>query len=339
MAAQGTLQKLLERHRQRDLLSYNVQENHVPMVLIAMFRMGADTADLERYYNSRNSQSSPPVESQESPSIDAANWEQQLGNANAASAYCCFFLAEFDRHGRKRVLQKCLPRLMTGIAAHAFHPLLRLAYGFELNDDAEVAFGLGYWAATYLPAPEMPTGGDAIPPADLLNRLSNTVSLRAVKPASRSIAARINQFYSHADFRSLLQPLQFNPARPLDEISQIIADTFIKHHHFTQLHGVTSCHALRLVLPYCDDLQKVISEYWYAVCAAHLTVVNLDAELQRPLPEAEWDWPRIQTQAMQTGVEHTIKLAYTCWRESEEYERESYRRLAIRDIESPARFV
>jgi len=49
-------------------------------------------------------------------------------------------------------------------------------------------------------------------------------------------------------------------------------------------------------------------------------------------------WPRIQEWAIATGIEHTIKLTYACLRETEEYGRDVYRRLALREIEVSAPF-
>jgi hypothetical protein len=197
---------------------------------------------------------------------------------------------------------------------------------------------LGYWAATYLPVPDASPSGTDAGPIDLLNTLLDTASLRAIRPESKSIAERISEVYSHEDFRDLLRPVRFDAQRPLQEISLAVAEAFVENHHFTMLHGVTGCHALRMVLPYCDNLPKVISEYWYAICATYLSVVNLCADMRCPLPENDVVWPRIQEQAIATGIEHTIKLTYACLKETEEYERDVYRRLALREIEVSAPF-
>jgi hypothetical protein len=216
--------------------------------------------------------------------------------------------------------------------------LLRLGYGIDLMDSAEIALALGYWAATYLPAPNVPVGSPSTDPIELLNTLANTASLRAIRSPSSSIAERVREFYSQADFRGQLRPIHFDAEHPLREISLAVAEAFVQNHHFTLLHGVTGCHALRMVLPYCDDLEKVISEYWYAVCATYLSVVNLPADMHRALPEDATGWSPIREQAMATGIEHTIKLTYSCLKEGEEYDRDVYRRLALREIAVAAPF-
>lgn len=339
MSAAKILRTLLKRHQDNDLVRYDTVNNHAPMVLIALYRLGADENQLRNYYKSLR-RDTPTVESdsEQAPPIVAARWSELLGDFRACGSYCRFFKSIIDERGAEKVLRAYVSPLMSGVAAHAFHPLLRLGYGIDLKDQDEIAFALGYWAAAYLPAPSVFKRSTGIGPTDQLNILVNTPSLRTIKPESSSIADRIRSFYAHEHFRSLLKPIRFDPERPLHEISLAIADAFVENHHFTLLHGVTGCHALRMILPYCDDLQRVISEYWYAICAAYLSVVNVPADMSCPPPETDEDWPRIQERAIATGAEHTIKLAYTCLQEAEEYDRDIYRRLALREIDVPAPF-
>jgi hypothetical protein len=329
----------LKWHQERDLVRYDIEHNHAPMVLIALYRMGADENQLRRYYN--NLQIGTSIfesVSQQTPPIVAARWMTSLGDFRACGSYCRFFKSEIDRLGLEEVLRCYVSALMTGVAAHAFHPLLRLGYGVDLMDHEEIALALGYWAATYLPAPEVSESKTGTGPVDLLNTLANTASLRAIRPESRSIADRIREFYSHEDFQSLLRPIRLDAERPLQGISLAIAEAFVENHHFTMLHGVTSCHALRIILPYCDNVQKAIGEYWYAICATYLSVVNLSADMHCPLPESDLGWQRIQEQAIATGIEHTIKLTYSCAKEAKEYGRDVYRRLALRELAASAPF-
>ena len=315
----ATLDALLKQHRDSDRVRYNVRHNHAPMVLIALHRLGAGEGELEHYYQGLHI--TPPnsdAGSQEPTPIDAASWRSRLGDTRVTSSYCRFFESEISQIGREQALHTYLPQLTTGVAAHAFHPLLRVGYGIDVNDDQEIAFGLGYWAATYLPVPETPADKPSIGPVDLLNILANTSSLRGITPTG-NIADRIGQFYSHEDFCKSLQPIRFDPEHPLGEISSAIADAFVEHHHFSMLHGVTGCHALRMVLRYCEHLQHVINAYWYAVCATYLSVVNVSAATHGSLANTDAAWSGIQARAIQTGIEHTIKLTYTCLRESEEY--------------------
>lgn len=334
------LHELLNRHRTGELANYNVKANHAPMVLIALYRLGADPAQLRQYY-AKIEIGRPVSETSllQAPRIDRGTWTKYLGTFSAWSAYRQFFQAEIDKHGVQEVLAFYVSPLMKGVAGHAFHPLLRVGYGIDLNDKDEIAFGLAYWASAYLAAPETPSTKSRVEPTRMLTVLANSELLRSVKPHGQSVARRIGQFYAHDEFRRLLQPIKLDSDRPLDAIAQAIAEAFSGHHHFTMLHGVTSCHAMRMVLPYCEDQEDALSMYWFSICAAYLSVINVSIGPHHPLPDREADWPRIQSDAIATGNEHTIKLAYTCLKESEEYHNANYPGFALREIDISAPFV
>ncbi|MGA9882308.1 MAG: questin oxidase family protein [Candidatus Acidiferrales bacterium] len=333
----ATFKSLLKQIQESDLLRFNTKQNHAPMVLIAMYRMGANESQLRSYF-SKLEIATDSTDAQKRLAINHQSWKEYLGRFDALGSYCHFFQSEVGTLGTETALRTYVPALLGGVTAHAFHPLLRLAYGIDVSDDTEIALALAYWAATYLPGPQIPEDKPEIAPGDLLKKVASLPSLRAIKPDSRSIAARIHQFYSHSDFRDTLQPIRFDAKDPLKGISLAISEAFVDNHHFTMLHGVTGCCALRFVLPHICDQRKAISEYWYSICAAYMSVANLPGDKGRTLPESNLDWASIQNQALATGVEHTIKLTYACFREWEYYRRDSYRSLAIRDIGAPAPF-
>ena len=328
------------RHRAGEFLDYNVTANHAPMVLIALYRMGADHDQLRQYYAKVEIGSTASEKrALQAQRIDRGSWTKYLGIFGAWSSYRQFFQDEIGKHGVQEVLASYLPPLMRGVAGHAFHPLIRVGYGIDLNDKDEIAFGLAYWASAYLPAPEIAKTKSRVDPAGMLNELKNSEWLRGVKPHGQNIARRIGQFYAHEEFRRLVRPIELDSDRPLDAIAQAIAEAFRGHHHFTMLHGVTSCHAMRMILPYCEKQEEVLSMYWFSVCAAYLSVINVPVDLFHPLPDREANWPRKQKDAIATGNEHTIKLAYTCLKESEEYPNVYYPRFVLREIDMAAPFV
>lgn len=336
--ANDEFRRLLRQLQASDLLRYNTKQNHAPMVLIAMYRMGASDEQLRSYFSKLEIATG---HSDETPllAVEPSSWKRYLGRVDALDSYTRFFHSETRRHGSEATLRRYLPALLGGVTAHAFHPLLRLAYGIDLHDPTEIALALAYWAATYLPGPEMPAERSEATAVDLLKKLAGASSLRKMKPQSRSIAYRIQQFYKHPDFQSMLRPIPLDAKDPLQTVSLAIAEAFAENHHFTMLHAVTGCLALRCVLPYSENPQKTISEYWYAICAAYLSVINLPGHTRRALPEGSLDWRTLRNQALATGVDHTIKLTYACLREWEHYQRDIYPRLARRDIADPAPFA
>jgi hypothetical protein len=180
----------------------------------------------------------------------------------------------------------------------------------------------------------------AVAPLALLDSMSKSKRLRNVRAESPSIAGRIRGIYSESHFQELLQPIQWVPERPIAEVASAIAQTFSHTHHFTILHAVTSCHAFRLLLPYIDDVGKAIGEYWHAICAAYLTVVNESPAGQGRTPEAGDRWQAVFEKATATPMddvvrfEHTVKLVYTCFKEWEFYNRDIYRALAVREVDT-----
>jgi hypothetical protein len=47
---------------------------------------------------------------------------------------------------------------------------------------------------------------------------------------------------------------------------------FCETHEFTMLHALTTCQALRSLLPYVSDQRKTLSAYWHSVCASYVSV-------------------------------------------------------------------
>ena len=51
---------------------------------------------------------------------------------------------DLERQGSEAVLAERLPKLISGWARSAYHPLIRLAYGYAFQIQAEIAAGLAY---------------------------------------------------------------------------------------------------------------------------------------------------------------------------------------------------
>ena len=124
--------------------------NHLPMILVALHRLGASDARLAEYFTwYRDENRLQPLPPPVAP-IQADRWTQALGDRRRESDYRAFFSGEVDRLGARGAIAAYLPALVPGLAASATHGLMRLAYGVMREDDAEIATALGYWAATYL---------------------------------------------------------------------------------------------------------------------------------------------------------------------------------------------
>ena len=137
----------------------------------------------------------------------------------------------------------------------------------------------------------------------------------------------------------MLEPLEFDNDNPMDTVSETIMNVFEKIHDFTILHAVTSCHAMRIILPYIGDKKKAATEFCYSLFAAYVSVLKARGEIKNTtLPKYDGYENHLRSQAINSMNEHTIKLVYTCFKEYENYKRPEYLRLITREVISPATF-
>lgn len=339
MTVQETLNSLLRVHQSRDLIKYDVPNNHTPMVLIALYRMGGIEGQLNQYFNNLNFAAIDTSSIKSTSEIKTYNWKKHLGEFEATSDYCQYFLDEIQEKGYEKVLKESVPTLFPGVAAHALHPLLRIGYGIDMKNETEIGMGLGYWAGTWLPLPKSPDNKQAVTLQELFNSSMENSTLNNLEMDSPSITGRIQKVYQCREFADLIPPVNFSNEDPLEELSQFVMDAFIETHHFTILHALTSCHALRLLIPYCDEPGIIFNQYCHALCALNLTVQNLDQDFKNPLPTKEMDWEDLFEAAIKTNIEHTIKCVYSCYQEALRYHREDYILIAQREVLKAAPFV
>src|SRR5208282_2073552 len=143
--------------------------NHLPMVLVALHRMGASDERLEAFceiYHKQNGLVPVPARIGE---ITRRTWRESLGQREREGDYRAFFAREVAQLGASEAAILYLPELMPGMAASALHAFMRMAYATMTDSDEETSVALGYWAATYLPLGaaqgRAPTTGD---PAEVL---------------------------------------------------------------------------------------------------------------------------------------------------------------------------
>ena len=333
-----TLNELLTDNQQYEMLNgIDVSRNHVAMTLIAIYRLGAASEQMTAYYSSKHKKQILPSVGDTIP-INEENWHQFLGTSGSTS-YILFFLDKVDAGGVERTLNTYLPKLISGVVAHAYHPLLRLAYGIDIKNEREIAFALAYFASTYHKGPAAISKGVPGTFSEMLSKMTVKEFLEKVDANGNNIESRISQVFNSPEFLNRLGPLDFDNDDPTKIISKEIMYAFEKIHDFTLLHGVTSCHAMRTVLPYISDQKKAVTEYCYSLCAAYVSVLKARTEIKSsPLPEYDSNESSLKIKAVKSMNEHTIKLVYTCFKEYEIYKRPEYLQLITREVLTPAQF-
>ena len=125
--------------------------NHLPMVLVALHRMGASDERLEAYCHIYHEQNGLVPVPEPIGKITSDNWRAFLGQREREGDYRAFFAGEVARLGATPAALRYLPELIPGMAASATHAFMRMAYATMTDSDEETGVALAYWAATYLP--------------------------------------------------------------------------------------------------------------------------------------------------------------------------------------------
>jgi hypothetical protein len=269
-------------------------------------------------------------------------YEQYCGKLDAIDAAPADYLeelAESERAladlGRDALLARELPGLISGWTRNAFHPLIRLAYGYHFGIDGEIAAGLAYlkWCG-----PDETIGRLA----ESLEEATEAVDIHA---AFRSLAAcatslsistrfddRIATVVAHPDFAGAARTY---PAT-LTSISRAALNIFDQTHDFFALHLVTGAHAFRLLYPFAGKWRDEI--FSLGILAGYAAVGAPDfttgqAEANEQADESVTEAMSALTRKVQSEDDHDIKLAFSAMSQAKHYEDRAYIEAASRYLD------
>jgi len=210
-------------------------------------------------------------------------------------------LAAIRAAGPDAVLGRVLPRLISGWARDAYHPLIRIAYGYEWSVPEEVASGLAYLDTCgadqniAAAAAKVQPGTDS--PAAMLRGLR---WLAEGLNDRETFTGRLARVVGHPDFRGAVFTVPDNLAR----LARVALDVFASSHDFFALHLVTGAHAYRILYPFAGPDRDAVFTIGIAagyVAAGAPDFRDLDSNTGPPE-----DWlDRVGTD------EHDVKLAYS----------------------------
>jgi hypothetical protein len=336
------LKPLLARAREYHAEYGGGLSNHLPMALIALERMGASPARLQRYANAYVNKLAPAP--MPGSAIDQENWQERLGETATYADYLGFFRREVGRLGGRAALRAYLPKLQRGIAAAAFHPLIRTAYGVLYGDDDEVAVGLAYWAARHLmlpkqgPAIEHAAVEEMAPndePAAVLAALRGQDALAFQPNPDNLIDSEFAAAAANPRFPAIARGLIVDEFT-FEKLRRAAALLYLATDDFSALHGVTGMHAARMLKELAPNARGFTGQLWRGLLALYLALDRpefTDAaeavkRTEGPLPE----WSKILSAAVESDDEHTIKLVFTCLDEARAGSGRLYRLLAARKV-------
>lgn len=304
------LEELLARAQQYDIDTIHFgNTNHLPMALIALDKLGADRYQLDNYFASYAS-GLVPLSSLE-VHADSFDWRAHLGDKKSFNHYLNYFDSCITNAGPRQTLVNHIDPLMLGCGAAAFHALIRLSYGIQSGNDKEISFGLAYLASHAFTVAEPKASSLSLKQIiEIANNKMNDVTVEG-----RLISDRMKAISSWQQFSTLnLIPQTLD----LKTLSQSVARLYLETRDFTILHAVTSCHALRYVMPYVNDPTTALRHYWTSVLVAILSVPDLEFDLssqpQKPVEHSVDLKPMLNSKDS-----HLIKLVWSCFDEYQHY--------------------
>lgn len=324
----SVLQRLLDDNCRFDLANRGTV-NHLPMALVALSRMGASDERLVEYFRWWEENRALPRRDS-GRSIDRPDWRRYIGDASMFDALRECFQRWISDDSSAAVIGEVFPALETGVAAAAFHGLIRLAYGIEADHAGEIAAGLAALGSRHV---ELGVELEKAPPAPSVRAALARIAdaLGGSSFTGQGIVGRMLAAASDPRFRAAISIPPIRPAL-LAELADASIALYWQAADFAVLHMVTSCHAARVLFGRFPHLatERALHALWAAACAAYASI-GAPALTEAPpaVPDAP-PWPQVCSGAVASNDDHVIKMTYTCRCEGEHYGGALYRVAAAR---------
>ncbi len=275
--------------------------SHLPMALEALHALGADDTRLRQFARNyaRRFTAAPMVE----PAVAAP----VLGRFDHFAAWQHHYAALAAAHGADRALRDALGQLMPGVAAAAFHGLIRVGHAVRSGHVGELHAALAYFACRYQPTASLP-GGPPLVAADWLAALGDIAARGAPAPGAL-ISARMAHWAEDPEVQAIAGRLA--PEALLD-VAVYAAQCYVITRNFTVLHVITASAALQRLLSWLDppSLQPVPPAVATALLASGALAAPAAAS-QVPGGRV-LDWSALAHAAIEQDDDHVIKLTLAC---------------------------
>lgn len=306
--------------------------NHLPMALHALFSLGASPERLHNFYRLyvRETDAGIAPEPLQDSGSRLVDWLSLRGHTDAYPALVAHFNARLADSGIEATLRAALPALLPGVAAAAFHGLIRTAHAVEAGHADEIAAALAYWAWRWQPLIAPPLRSEWLE----MSHWSAALVAGALRQRTKgvSISSRIHAATQSPLFHELagaLAPSAGVHAR-IAELAAFSVERYVCTPNFTVLHMITALRALRTLLPWIEDadgLQFALTHtLTHNITAAYLAanVTPTDAAPRAARP----DWAQTVAAAIRSDDAHVIKLVHACRAEAAVYGNARYLRAA-----------
>lgn len=309
------LRRLLDDNRRFDLTNRGTV-NHLPMALYALARIGATDERLIEYFRRwETTRALPRIES-ERP-VEQDDWARHIGDPAMFSALWAYFAHRVAEQGAGKVIGQVFPRVSGGIAAAAFHGLIRLAYGIEADHAGEIGAGLATLCARYADL-------GLSQRADVVDRVEEgfariAAQLSGAPFAGQGITGRMAAATADPRFSAGFSLPSFG-AEFISDFARIAIALYWQTSNFTVLHLVTGTHAARVLFEAYPHLAsgEALAAFWGAACAAYASI-GAPPMSRSTAPTEKPPWSSIFAGAIGSDDDHVIKLTYSCYCESIRY--------------------
>ena len=226
------------------------------------------------------------------------------------------------RLGSESLLERELPALVSGWARHAYHPLIRTAYGYAFDVQEEVAAGLAYLGWLGADPAIAATAGRA-------RRASHAdAPFRAMRACATQVTPgrRFDDCLTWVSTQTAFREVPVVLDDPLEAYSRRGLAVFDATHDFFALHLVTGAHAFRVLYEFAGaDRQAVFALGMLAgyACVGAPDYPAPDDQASAETPSAV-DWLDLGRRD-----EHRIKIAYSAVSQSAWFSDPEYARIAF----------
>ncbi|WP_448952510.1 questin oxidase family protein [Labrys neptuniae] len=310
--------------------------NHLPMILVAMHRMGAGPQRLEAFCEIYRVQNGLVPVPEPKGAITLQNWRDFLGDREREGDYRAFFKGEVQRLGATPTARLYLPVMFDGFAASAMHAFMRTAYATWTDNDEETAIALGYWAATYL---DLGTGrGDPAStedPLDVLAYMYGPDEFRHIVTEQDLLWHNMRAVAAKPDFAPVHDMLAIGPDT-MDKFARLSLALFAATQDFSLLHALTGTHWLRMMASRSPDPAVPMRRFWQTIASLIPKIGFPDIPTTEQVQE--WrrlkapDWPEIFAEAVQHDDEHDLSLTFSASEEFKLYGDQLYNYVAAKRL-------
>src|SRR5271155_4810451 len=302
--------------------------NHAPMAIEAMCAMRRGDAVLAWFEGYRHSLA--PRRARVAR-LTNENWRAAIGDLRRTEDWFEFFGNELEERPWQSVLDDWAARLAPGLMAAATHGVIRTGHAtraLALDDTfarrRELADGLAYWAADYMPLPAERHRPARAMPSQAIARVQ-MIPLEIRRGNLGGLIDALTQLDSFPPFKDTLDAVDpsGDASAFLSDLTATFARVFLANARDTYttiafVHAVTGPSALRPLLPYLRDetAHSALAYAWQAAAAMYATF-GARTDLSRIyIDEAKArNADELIDRAIACGDEHAIKFTEVCLRE------------------------